>query len=136
MRRCSDLWASSAIVSGFMLLFSLIMAVARDEFFDEVERQQPDFDMQGLSRAELAMGTYAATTFIVVWCVAAIVLAVLAFRRTPWARIALTVCTGLAGLVLLGLTFFSPLLVVLLAADLVTVWLLLRADVAAWFGRR
>jgi hypothetical protein len=132
---CIIVWASCAIVSGFMLLFSLIMAVARDEFFEEIERQQPDFDMQGMSHAELATGTYVATALIVVWCVAAIVLAVLAFRRLAWARIALVVCTGLAGLVLLGLTFLSPPLVVLLAADVVTLWLLLRADVTAWYRR-
>lgn len=132
---CIIVWASCVIVSGFMLLFSLIMAFARDEFFEEIERQQPDFDMQGMSHAELATATYLATAIIVVWCVAAIVLAVLAFRRLPWARIALVGCTGAAGLVLLGLTFVSPPLVVLLAADVVTLWLLLRADVTAWFRR-
>jgi hypothetical protein len=74
-----------------------------------------------------------------VWCVVAAVLAVLALRRLQWARIALVVCAGLSGLVLLGATFFSPFLVVLFAANVVTVWLLLRADVTAWFsagGRR
>ena len=33
--------------SGFMLLFSLVMAVARDEFFDEIERQQPELRHEG-----------------------------------------------------------------------------------------
>jgi hypothetical protein len=132
---CVIVWASSVIVSGFMLLISLVMAVARDQLFDEVERQQPDFDMQGLSQAELATGTYVATAFVVLWCAAAFVLAVLAFRGLSWARIALVVCTGTAGLVLLGATFLNPLLVVLLAADLATIWLLLRSDVTAWFTR-
>lgn len=136
---CVIVWVSCSIVAAFMLLFSLVMAVARDEFFDEIERQQPDFDMQGMSQAELATGTYIATALIVLWCAAAIVLGVLAFRRLQWARIALMVCAGVSGLVLLAATFLSPLLVVLLGANVATIWLLLRTDVGAWFtpgGRR
>lgn len=133
---CTIVWASCTIVTGFMLLFSLIMAVARDEFFAEVERQQPGFDRQGMTEAELATGTYVVTAIVVLWCSAAMVLAVLAFRGVAWARVALLVCTGVACLVLLAATFLSPLLVVLLGANVVTVWLLLRGDVAAWFARR
>ncbi|MDZ5619899.1 hypothetical protein SFC88_03625 [Nocardioides sp. HM23] len=132
---CIIVWTSCAVVAGFMVLFSLVLAVARDAFFDEIERQQPDFDMQGMSQAELATGTYVATALIVLWCAAAMVLAVLAFRRLQWARIALVLCTGASGLVLLGVTFLSPLLVVLLGANVVTLWLLLRSDVTAWFRR-
>lgn len=136
---CVLVWSTCTIVAGFMLLFSLIMIIARDEFFDELERQQPNLDLQGMSPAELATGTFVATAFIVAWCVVAMVLAVLAFRRLQWARVALVVCVGLAGMVLLAATFVSPPVGVLLVADLVTVWLLLRADVTAWFtpgGRR
>ncbi len=133
---CVIVWVSCTLVAGFMLLFSLVMAVARDEFFDEIERQQPNFDMKGLTEAELATGTYLATAFILVWSAVAMVLAALALRRLPWARVALVVCTGIAGLVLLGATLLSPFLVVLLAATLVTMWLLLRADVTDWFTPR
>ncbi len=136
---CVIVWVSCALVSGFMVLLSLVMAIARDDLFDEMERQQPNFDMQGMSEAELATATYAATAFVVVWCLAATVLAVLAIRRLQWARTALVVCAGLSGLLLLGATFLSPFLVVLLGAAVATVWLLLRSDVTAWFssgGRR
>jgi hypothetical protein len=132
---CIVVWASCAATAGFMLLFSLVMAVARDEFFDEVERQQPNLDMQGLSEAELAMGTFVATAFIVVWCAVAVVLAVLAFRRIAWARIALVVSAAVAGLMLLVATFISPFLVLLLGAAAVTLWLLLRPEVSAWYRR-
>jgi hypothetical protein len=133
---CVITWVSCTVVSGFMLLFSLIMAFARDEFFDELERQQPDLDMQGMSQSELATGTFVMTAIVVLWSLAAMVLAVLALRRLQWARIALAVCTGVAGLVVLGATLFNPLMVVLLGATLVTFWLLLRADVNAWFKQR
>ena len=132
---CVTVWASCALVAGFMLLFSLVMTVARDEFFEELQRQQPD-DVQGITAAQLATGTYLATAFIVLWCVAATVLAMLAFRRLQWARVALVTCAGVAGLVLLAATFISPPVGVLLVASLVTVWLLLRADVTAWFMPR
>lgn len=132
---CVIVWASCALVSGFMVLFSLIMAVARDEFFAELERQQPDFNMQGMTEAELAAGTYVMTGIVILWSAAAMVLAVLAFRRMAWARIALAVSTGVAVLVLLGATLLSPFLSVLLVAAGVTLWLLLRSDVSAWFAR-
>jgi hypothetical protein len=132
---CVIVWVSCALVSGFMLVMSLVMAVARDELFAEIERQEPNFDMKGMSQAELATGTFVLTAVVVLWSVAAIVLAVLAIRGLPLARAALAVSTGATSLVLLGATLLSPALVVLLAASLVTLWLLLRADVTAWFKR-
>ncbi len=132
---CVIVWVSCALVCGFMVLLSLVMAVARDAFFDELERQQPGFDMKGMTQAELATGTYVATAVILIWSAGAIVLAALAMRQLHWARGGLVVSTGIAALVLLGMTFLSPPVVVLLVAALVTLWLLLRADVTAWFTR-
>ena len=132
---CVIVWASSAVVAGCLLLLSLVMAVARDELFDEIEKQQPGFDMQGMSRGELAAATFTMTAIVVVWCAAAVVLAVLAFRGRSWARVGLVVCTSSAGLLVLAGTFASPVLVVLLAATAVTLWLLLRPDVTAWYRR-
>lgn len=130
---CVIVWVSSALVSGFLLLMSLVLAVARDELFDELERQQPDFDMMGMTRAEVATNVFVMTGLALVWCVVASVLAVLAMRRRPWARVALVVNTAVIALVLLGATLLSPPVVVLLAAAVVTIWLLLRPVVAAWF---
>jgi hypothetical protein len=132
---CVLVWVTCTLVSGMMLLLSLVLAVAREDLFAELERQQPDLDLGGLSHAEIAAGVHVMTAIVVVWCVAAIVLAVLAFRRVGWARVALAVCTGAAGLVSLAAALLSPGLVVLLGATSVTLWLLLRADVAAWFKR-
>jgi hypothetical protein len=132
---CVLTWVSCAVVSGAMLLLSLVMAVARDDLFDELERQQPDFDMQGMTRAELATGTYLLTAVLLVWCVVAAVLAVLALRRRHGAWIGLTVNTGVVGLVLLGATLLSPPLFVVLVAAVVTLWLLLRPSVTSWFRR-
>jgi hypothetical protein len=132
---CVLVWASTALVSGLMLLFSLVMAVARDDLFDEIHKQQPDFDMKGMSESELATATFVMTAIVVVWCVAAAVLAVLAFRGRAWARVGLAICTGGTGLLVLAATLLSPALVVLLAATAVTLWLLLRPEVTAYFRR-
>lgn len=132
---CVLTWVGSALVSGMMLLVSLVLAVAREDLFDELERQQPDLDLGGLSHGEIATVMFVSTGGVVVWSVAASVLAVLAIRRVGWARVALVVSTGGAGLLALAATFTSPLLVVVLAAIVVTFGLLLRADVNAWFKR-
>lgn len=132
---CVLVWVSCTLVAGFMVLVSLVLAVARDDVFDELEKQQPDLDMGGLSHAELATGIFVATGVVVCWAVVAMVLAVFAFRRQAWARIALLVCTGTAGLVTLAATLASPPFVVVLAAIGVTMWLLLRADVNTYFRR-
>ncbi|WP_183095993.1 hypothetical protein [Nocardioides stalactiti] len=132
---CVTTWVSCALVSGLMVLFSLIMAVARDDFFDELERQQPGLDMQGMTQGELAAGVYVTTAFVVAWSIAATVLAVLAFRRIGWARVALLVSTGTVGLLLLAATFASPPVVVLLVAAVTAFGLLLRSDVNAWYRR-
>lgn len=132
---CIVVWVSCALVSGMMLLLSLVMAIARDDFFAELERQQADFSTRGMTEADLATGIFVMTAIILVWSVAASALAVLAVRRRQWARTALVVSTAVAGLLLLAATLANPLLVVLLGAALVTLWLLLRADVSAWFKR-
>lgn len=132
---CVVVWISAFVVSAVMLMFAAVMAFARDEFFAEIERQGSGFDMQDLSRAELATGTYIATAVVVAWCLTASVLAVLVFRRVAWARIALVVSATVAAVLCLAATLVNPLLVLLLGAASVTVWLLLRGDVAAWFKR-
>ncbi|UMG94608.1 hypothetical protein [Nocardioides sp. TF02-7] len=132
---CVTVWVTCALLSGLMLLSSLVMAVARDELFTELERQQPGLDLGGLSHGEIAAGVYATTALTVLWCTVAVVLAVLAFRRVPWARMALVICTGASGVVALAAAVVSPLVVVLVAAASMTFWLLLRSDVAAWFRR-
>ncbi|MEZ0581346.1 hypothetical protein [Nocardioides sp. MH1] len=132
---CIITWASAAVVSGGMLVLSFVMAVARDELFDEIEKQQPGFDMQGMTQGELATATFVMTAVVVVWSLAAAVLAVLAFRGATWARVALVICTAGTGLVVLAAALLSPALFVLLGAITVTLWLLLRPDVTAWYRR-
>lgn len=132
---CVLTWAMSSLVALMMGLTALAMLVARDELFDEFERQQPDFDYQGLARADLAVGAVVVAALVVVWCVAAIVLAALAFRGAAWARIALVVCSIATGVVCLAAAIANPLLIVVAIAAAVAAGLLLRRDVADWYAR-
>jgi hypothetical protein len=64
------------------------------------------------------------------------VLAALAFRRVEWARVALVVSASGAALLLLVATVGQLLLLLPLAASVVTLALLVRPDVRAWFDHR
>ncbi|QYJ02908.1 hypothetical protein KUV85_11235 [Nocardioides panacisoli] len=133
---CAVVWSMSALVSAMMLLLTGVLLVAREEFFAEVERQQPDFDFQGFGRDEIATGVFSLTAFVVVWSAIAIVLAVLAFRGSNGARVALIASTVGVGVVCLATVLASPPSLVVVAAAAATTWLLLRPDVVGWFRDR
>ncbi len=132
---CGITWLVCGMVSGLMLLMSFAFLVAREEMFAEIERQQPGVDYQGLTHDEIVLGLYAMTAFVVLWCLAAAMFAVAAFRGATWGRIALLASTASAGMVCLALSLANPALVVVVLVTAVTVWLLLRADVVAWYRR-
>ncbi len=134
---CVLVWVSTALVAGMLALTALVLGLARDEVFAELERQQgpgalADF---GLTEDDVVMGTFVMTAVAVPWCVAAAVLAFLAIRRVGWARIALVVSSVASGLLMLALAIANPLLVLFVGAAVTTAVLLLRSDVAAWFRR-
>lgn len=130
---CVVTWVSTALVGGVMALTGLVLALVPDEVFDEAERQHVDF--QGMSRGELTTAALVVASVVVVWCVAAAVLAGLAFARVRWAWIALLVSSAAAGLVMLAMALPAPYLVVLVAAAAVTCSLLVRPEVRFWFRR-
>ncbi|MCL8023957.1 hypothetical protein [Nocardioides bruguierae] len=69
---------------------------------------------------------------LVLWCVAAVVLAVLTWTGREWARWMLLVSAALAGLFMLLGALASPVLLLPAGGCLVTVVLLARGDVSAW----
>jgi hypothetical protein len=71
---------------------------------------------------------------IVLWCLAAIVVAVLVWRRVAWARILLLISASTCvGLSLLGTALGAFLLVLPLVAGVATLALLVRPDARPWF---
>jgi hypothetical protein len=118
-----------------MALTVLVLLAAPDMVFDEVRRQDPDFDQGGLTEGEVRQAAFVGSAIAGLWCLAAIGFAVAAFQGLRWGWLALLVSAGAAGaasaLVMLG----SPALLVPLAAAAVTVGLLIRPESRAWCRR-
>lgn len=128
---CSGLTAAGAVLSG------VVFALNPDYLLDEVHRQSPDLADQGVTDTVLMATTYAMLGFVVLWCLAAAVLALLTFRGVGWARVVLIVSASIAGAVsLLGSAMGGFLLVLTLIGAVVTVVLLARPEARPWFERR
>lgn len=132
---CAIVWSMSAVVSAMMVLLTVVLVLAREKVFAEIERQQPDLDLRGLSHAEVAAGVFAMTGLVLVWSAIAVVLAVLAFRRANWARVALLASTVAVGVASLAMVVASPPILIVVASAGTTAWLLLRPEVVGWFRR-
>jgi hypothetical protein len=105
------------------------LGVNRSGILDLV-RDNPSIRDTSLTDDELVGVLVAVSAMVVLWCLAACVLAVLTWRRHGWARVLLLVSVGVAGLVeLVGL----PYSLLNLAACVAAFVLLLRAPVRAWF---
>ena len=121
---------------ALMIASTVVVAVRPELVFDEVHRQNPDLAEQGITDTVLAVSTYVMSGFVVLWCVSAIVVAVLVWRRVAWARIVLIVCASScrraeparlrAGAFLLAFP---------LVAGIATIALLLRPESRPWFDR-
>ncbi|MGB0100521.1 MAG: hypothetical protein WBP61_09590 [Nocardioides sp.] len=129
-------WVSSAITALGALASGVVLALEPDALIEQVRRDSPELDTAGVSDAMLIGVTVAMIAGLVLWCVAAAVLAVLVFRRIDWARIVLMVSAATAGAAFLAGTVAGAfVLVPALAACVATLLLLRHPDARAWFAR-
>ncbi len=134
---CALTWISSGLVALGLVLTALVLALDPDPLLDEVHRQRPDLAEQGVSDGMLVGVSLAISAVVVLWCVAAVVLAALVYRRIDWARVVLLVSAGIsAALCLAGLVAGGFLLIVPLAAAVGTFLLLVRPETRLWFLAR
>lgn len=134
---CALTWITSGLTVLGLGLTGLLLALQPDTLLDEVHRQNPDLAQQGVTDQMLVGVTYAMLAAIGLWCLAAIVLGILAFRGAEWARILLVVSAATAAaLSLVGTVVGAFLLLGTLVASAVTIGLLVRPDVRAWFSAR
>lgn len=132
---CVLTWVFSAVAALGMVASAIAIGVDQD-LLDEVYRQNPDLRDQGVTDGVLTAATYVMAGLIVLWCLAAIVVAVLVWRRVGWARIVLIVSASVCvGVSLLGTVLGAFLLVAPLVAGAATIALLVRTDVRPWFDR-
>lgn len=129
---CVLTWAFSSLALVVIVASVVLMASDPDLVLDELRRQNPDLDLGDTEG--LVATTYLTASLAGVWSLAAIALAVLAHRRVGWARVALQASAAAATVACLVAAISSVVTVVPGVVCLLTVGLLTRPDVKAWFA--
>ena len=128
----------TALFSALAILMSAIgvvaMLVSPDLIMDELVRQQPELADQGVTTAMLTAVTVVMGLVCIVWSLAALVMGVFVLRRREWARRGLMLCAGAAAGACLVSALGSPVVLVPAVAAIISVVLLRRPDVRAWFA--
>ena len=99
-------------------------------------RQNPDLADQGVSDAVLRTTVYVTCAVGLTWSAAAVVLAVLAWRRVRWGAAGLLASAGAAGCFCLLVVVGSFVLLLPLIACGATVAFLIRPEARRWFAPR
>jgi hypothetical protein len=131
---CVLTWACCALVVVGLGVTVLVLLIAPDLLFEELHRQNPDLADQGLSNGEIEVASYVTAGLFVPWALVAAGFAVQAFRRVVWGRRALMVSAAVAGAVSLLGMFASTVMVLPFVAAVVTVAVLSRPEVRAWYA--
>lgn len=132
---CVLTWTCS-VLAILMMLVSVVALMADSRLvLDELNRQNPEIAAQGVTEQLLRTVTYVMAAVVMIWSTVAILLAALVWRRSDLARRVLVVSASAAAVCLLLSTLGQFLLVLPLAACVVTLALLVRPDVRAWFTR-
>ena len=130
---CVLTWIFSALAAAVFVTSVVVLAQNPDLILDKMHEQNPDLASQGVSDHLILVVCYVTCVALAVWSVVAAVLAVLAFRRKRLALYGLLVsAAGAAVFCLLGV-LGSLIVLVPLAAAVVTIGCLVRPEVRAWF---
>jgi hypothetical protein len=128
-------WVFAGITLLGYTLIILALVAAQDQLIDALQ-SEPQFQELGLPTRDFLAVLWTMCAVVMVWCVAALVLAVLAFRRSNWARIVLAVSAAASGLLTLLAVVSAPFLIFHLLASLATVVLLFVGGSNRWYARR
>ncbi len=132
---CALTWVFAGLALLVMAVSIAVLAASPDLVFEELHRQNPDLAAQGVSDGTLRTISFVVGGVVALWSLAALALAGLVFRGVNWARVALVVSASGSVACCLLATISQVLLIVPLAASVVTLALLVRPDVRAWFDR-
>lgn len=133
---CTLTWIFSGITLAMTAASMILIAADRDLVLEQLYAQNPELAEQGLGEDMVVAVVHVTGALAITWAIAAIVLAVLAYRRVAWARIALMVSAGCAAVLSLVGAITSLSLIVLLLACTLTISSLLRPEVRAWYAAR
>jgi hypothetical protein len=125
------------VVAGLvfaMTLVSLVLIASQpDLVLEELRRQNPELEEQGVSETLLLTTSYVSGGLALVWSALAIVLAVLMAGRRAWAARGLLICAAACALFSVVATLASPAALIPAVAAIATVSCLRRPEVRAWF---
>lgn len=131
---CVLTWAACGLTAVGSVLTGVLLLVRPDTLLDEVHRQNPELEKQGVADDVLISVTIAMLVAVVVWSLGSAFLGFLVFRGLDWARVLLVISAATAGAFsLVAAAVGAFLLVVTLVASTATVALLVRRDVRPWF---
>lgn len=126
---CFLTWGFSLVTAGLYLLIGVALLVDRGRMLDLL-RDNPTVRDSKLDDDQLVTVIVTVSALVVLWCLAACVLAFFAWRRHSWAWILLIASIGVALLVEVAAFPFSLLH---LAAAAVSLRMLLARPTRAWF---
>ena len=131
---CVLTWVGASVVGLLTALASLVLLSDRGGFVREFRQQADAADLQVTADQALAVA-WTMTGLLLLWCLVAVVLAVLAFRRSRGGRIGLAVSAGLTVLVsllaILSIVAAAPLLM-----GIAVLVLLFTGGANDWYARR
>lgn len=126
---CVLTWVGGGLMAAAMLIAVLLLAAAPDAVVDELRAEL------NLSRGEVVTLAWSVTLTFLVWSLASVVLAVLAFRRSQVGRILLAASSVMTALLsLLGILSGASAVTLLLAGA--TTVLLFVGGANDWYARR
>jgi hypothetical protein len=124
------------VVAGVVLLMTLVslalIASQPDLVLEELRRQNPELEDQGVSETLLLTTSYVSGGLAVVWSGLAIALAVLTAGRRAWAARGLLVCAAACALFCVIATLASPVALIPAVAAIATISCLRRPEVRRW----
>jgi len=133
---CVLTWVGAGLGLLMMTAGLVYLALEPDTLLGDLRAQNPDVAESGLSDDAILAATFVTGGALILWALAAIVLAVLLFRGVSWSRLVLVVSTG-AALALLAIGALTQVVIMIpFAACALTMTFLLRPETRAWVARR
>ena len=126
------------VVAGMVFAMTLVsivfLASQPDLVLEELRKQNPDLEDQGISESLLLTTSYVSGAVAMLWSAAAVALAVLMRGRRLWAARGLLISAVVCALLCVVATFASPVAIIPALAAIVTASSLRRPEVRSWFS--
>lgn len=134
---CSIAWATSGIVA--LMMVGTLLALQSASVVQDMRTRlgdNPALKQSGMSFDDLVVAVRVVVVLALIWAIAAIGVAVLAYRRQGWARITLAVSAAVAALLALASSVSFPGFLLVSAAAVTTTVLLFHRDSSRWYAER